>query len=217
MITTTDVKICSRCRRELPLEKFSKQSKATDGLQHTCKDCYKSYCSTNASKIRKTVRHYREKNKNLIKSRIRARRFADPIRFLVNNARSRAKQKNLPFDNITPADIKIPDLCPVLGIKLRINEGQSGPDSPSLDRIDPSLGYVKGNVRIISHRANQLKNDASLHEAELIYLDAIKQRLTLPLPDIERDRLVQVLKALGYSEKKQTFKVIPINSSTSNI
>jgi hypothetical protein len=36
--------------------------------------------------------------------------------------------------------------------------------SPSLDRIDPSQGYIKGNVVVISHKANRLKNDAGLAE-----------------------------------------------------
>ena len=46
--------------------------------------------------------------------------------------------------------------------------------SPSLDRIIPSLGYVKGNIRVISFRANTLKNNATLSELELILEDAKK-------------------------------------------
>ena len=46
------------------------------------------------------------------------------------------------------------------------------PDSPSLDRIVPELGYVKGNIRVISNRANHLKSDATLEEHRKILLDA---------------------------------------------
>lgn len=46
------------------------------------------------------------------------------------------------------------------------------PASPSLDKIIPSLGYVPGNVRIISARANLLKNDATVDELRAILKDA---------------------------------------------
>ena len=89
-------------------------------------------------------------------------------------SKSRAKKYGIPF-NIDISDIIIPHTCPVLGISLvSVREnGKRGyhPDSPSLDRIKPQLGYVKGNVRIISARANLLKSNASLDEMRLILAD----------------------------------------------
>lgn len=60
----------------------------------------------------------------------------------------------------------IPLHCPVLGLPLYRNSGGSaqGPNSPSLDRIDPALGYVKGNVKVISSRANSIKSNATPEE-----------------------------------------------------
>lgn len=75
-------------------------------------------------------------------------------------ARTRARQKGLDFD-ITVDDIVIPEFCPVLGIKL---EPGSVYTRPELDRKDVSKGYVKGNVFIISGRANRLKMNATLDE-----------------------------------------------------
>lgn len=71
-----------------------------------------------------------------------------------------------------PCDIEVDDLapfplkCPVLGIDIDyFKKGKGGSNnSPSIDRMDPSLGYVKGNVRIISQKANRLKQDASVKE-----------------------------------------------------
>lgn len=75
-------------------------------------------------------------------------------------ARNRAKTFNLPF-NIDLEDIFIPDYCPVLRIKLEpTGYGLSNNDSsPSLDRINPILGYVKGNVAVISWKANKIKRN----------------------------------------------------------
>jgi hypothetical protein len=60
----------------------------------------------------------------------------------------------------------------VLGIKINYegNKGQRGfvNDSPSIDRLDSSLGYVKGNVKIICWRANRVKSDATVEELRAI-------------------------------------------------
>jgi hypothetical protein len=51
---------------------------------------------------------------------------------------------------------------------MRNNGGKAVPNSPSIDRIDPERGYVKGNIKIISFRANQIKSDASHQELKLV-------------------------------------------------
>jgi hypothetical protein len=81
-------------------------------------------------------------------------------RYLLSRSFSRAKRLGLEF-NITAEDITIPERCPVLGLKLASNSGDA---SPSVDRMDSTKGYVKGNVRVISWRANNLKSDATLVE-----------------------------------------------------
>jgi len=66
---------------------------------------------------------------------------------------------------LTESDIVIPETCPVLGIPLKLGAGDC---SPSLDRIIPDLGYVPGNVVVMSHRANTIKNNATLDELRTI-------------------------------------------------
>ena len=65
---------------------------------------------------------------------------------------------------ISKEDIKVPIFCPILDIKLEFHFGQGAggkPSSPSLDRIDNTKGYIKGNVQVISHLANQMKSTAT--------------------------------------------------------
>lgn len=82
-------------------------------------------------------------------------------------AKRRAKKKGLLF-NLQVSDIVIPELCPLLGMRLCRHIGPRGPkdDSPSLDRRDSRLGYVVGNVWVISNRANRLKSNATVEELE---------------------------------------------------
>jgi hypothetical protein len=67
--------------------------------------------------------------------------------------------------NLTLEDLVIPKFCPILGIELEVGGKDS---SPSIDRIFPQLGYVKGNVQIISMRANRIKADSTPDELKKV-------------------------------------------------
>lgn len=91
-------------------------------------------------------------------------RRKNPARFMVSCAMQRAKRSGVPF-SISVEDVVIPERCPILGLKLKsgLGQGRQGPneDSPSLDRIVPELGYVPGNVQVISALANKMKCNAT--------------------------------------------------------
>lgn len=72
------------------------------------------------------------------------------------------------FD-ITVDDIEIPDVCPVLGIPLFVSSGTLSRNSPTLDRINSSKGYTRDNIKVISHRANTIKSNASAEEIFAVY------------------------------------------------
>lgn len=97
-----------------------------------------------------------------------------PARFLLSAAKSRAKKGGLPF-NIEVFDIVVPEFCPVLGLKLCIGVGACSDASPSIDRIIPELGYVKGNIKVICRRANRIKNDATPDELYKVWQYALEQ------------------------------------------
>ncbi len=89
---------------------------------------------------------------------------------LYHLAKHRAKKHNIPF-TITQEHIQIPAHCPVLGMPLRPGKGRAHCGSPTLDRIIPTVGYVPGNVRVISFRANQLKSNGSARELRQVAED----------------------------------------------
>lgn len=79
---------------------------------------------------------------------------------MLSAAKSRAKREGKEF-NLDASDIIIPDLCPILLIPLRFTGGRQDSGTPALDRRDNKKGYIKGNVFVISHKANRLKADLS--------------------------------------------------------
>ncbi len=98
----------------------------------------------------------------------------DQRRKLLYGARQRATTKKWDF-NIEIDDIIIPEFCPILGIRLipatgeGSRAGASNDFAPSIDRIDCSKGYVKGNICVISKRANFLKRHANYMELLAVY------------------------------------------------
>ena len=86
-------------------------------------------------------------------------RGKNPEKRILRGARDRARDNNLPF-NLEVSDIIIPEECPILKNPFVVGTQYA----PSLDRIVPELGYVKGNVWVISRKANAMKQDATIEE-----------------------------------------------------
>jgi hypothetical protein len=92
-------------------------------------------------------------------------------------ARRRAIKKNLAFELYTYKDVpKIPKHCPIYKIPLFVGVGVATDNSPSLDRIDNDKGYIKGNLQIISRKANQMKSNGNFKDIEMLYKYMKKQR-----------------------------------------
>ena len=86
---------------------------------------------------------------------------------MLSGAKLRAKLQNIPFDLVL-SDIVIPELCPILGTHLIVGVGSMGNDSPTLDKVIPEKGYVRGNVCVISLRANRMKSESSVDDIRKI-------------------------------------------------
>lgn len=134
-------KYCPSCSAsKLVIEFYT--SKRGDGLRGQCKIC---------EQVRDKKRD-RHKNRTL-------------EGHLYFGAKDRARVNNMEF-SITIKDIVVPDICPALGIPLFRSKGKPTDNSPSLDRLDSSKGYIKGNVNVISMKANRMKSNATLAELE---------------------------------------------------
>jgi hypothetical protein len=107
---------------------------------------------------------WRSSNPDRVKANGEQWRDSNTSKILLGSARRRAKARGLDF-NLVLADIVIPETCPALGLTLCRDAGDA---SPTLDRIDPKKGYVRGNVQVISMKANRIKNDATVEELKLI-------------------------------------------------
>jgi hypothetical protein len=106
--------------------------------------------------------------KNSLGDRSRTHGMSKTPEFIMYyDACKRAIKRNLPID-IVPQDILIPKYCPVLGLELKSGDGIRSPNTASLDCIDPSLGYVKGNIQVVCWRYNKFKADLTPQELKLI-------------------------------------------------
>ncbi|CAB4196923.1 hypothetical protein UFOVP1290_443 [uncultured Caudovirales phage] len=130
----------------------------------------------NKEKYLKYKKEYYSDHRDFYSDLEKKNRKENPKKYMWKAAKKRAKEKNLPF-NISIDDIVIPDICPILGLTLEFGSIEHRDNSPSLDKIIPELGYVVGNIKVISFKANTLKRDGHIEDFEKIiaYIKENKQ------------------------------------------
>lgn len=135
------MKKCSNCQEIKPNSEFHKGT-GKSGLDSRCKTCKK----------KKANQKYRD----------------DWFNMYTIVKKAECKKKDLPFDLSGDFLEKIwTEKCPVFKKKF-VRHDKKDPFCPALDRLDPLLGYVKGNVVWISSRANRIKYDATLEELKKV-------------------------------------------------
>lgn len=135
------MKKCSNCSKEKSLNEFGKLNKSPDGLNYYCKFC-------------ESIRH-------------REKRIKYPEKYIYKEIKNRAKKNGIPF-NLESKDIIIPKICPVFKKPFIFGSMKQRDWSVSIDRVDNTKGYVKGNIIIVSWRANRIKSDASKKELKIL-------------------------------------------------
>jgi len=138
-------KKCNRCFIEKHCSEFYKGKQTSDGFRHMCKTCYD-----------KDVKRQHKCNFNLFQKHTRANKSG--VKFAINEN-----------------DLQYPLNCPLLDIPLNYDNPKAGAkNAPSLDKIIPELGYVPGNVIIMSRLANTMKNCANLKQLRKFSENIIK-------------------------------------------
>lgn len=146
----------------------------------------KRWRENNKEAYRKGYLRYYEENKQEIRKRQNAWRNKNPdyrggnkissantkdswIKYKLTSLKRSAKVRGLEF-NLEASDISslMVSECPISNVHLKYkrftNIGKIGPNSPSVDRIDNSKGYIQGNIQIISAKINRLKGENSIRE-----------------------------------------------------
>lgn len=185
------MKTCKFCNEAKPISAFCNNKTKKDGKNIYCRVCAekkrrawrktnkdranelaRNYRNKNKEKVNTSNKNWRDKNKEKLAQQRKLTRLKNPEYFLYKSAKERAKRKNIPF-SISVEDIIIPKVCPYLGIDLHISNKNMTDFSPTLDRVNPALGYVRGNVVVVSWRANRIKSDGTAAELRAI-ADAIE-------------------------------------------
>lgn len=132
------------------------------------REYYRKQRAENRDEYNAYLRDWRSERRQIVNEQARSRYYKDAAKTLYDNARRRSTKKGLEF-SISIEDIEIPALCPVFGIEFEYR-GKKGMQSyaPSLDRIDSTKGYVKGNIRVMCTRANVLKNVMTKEECQML-------------------------------------------------
>lgn len=157
-------KTCKCCSVSKPVMDFYSKLTSPLGVDCICKIC---------SKKRDKTRRNPETNRRGRVKWIEKTLKKDPSLFLWFRTKWAASAKGLDFD-LDPEDLKIPEFCEVLGLRIVVKMPETGgrrgakDEAASVDRLNSSLGYVKGNVRIISNLANTIKNFGTARQHELV-------------------------------------------------
>ncbi len=163
------VNVCKCCRAKYKTkyyaenrDKILKYKKEYDKKNYLrIKQYDKERYSKNREKFLKEYkenpRYWNEANKSSYRKNIYKR--------LLHAAKNRAIKNNIPF-SITEEDLTKITHCPILGEKFCFGTKNVHPHkfSRTIDRIDPELGYIPGNVLVVSSLSNVVKNNGSLNE-----------------------------------------------------
>ena len=195
-----DTKICNKCAEECYIKEFISNKK----VLNNCSSCRKEMAENKLKNRKENPERYKEYNENyyteerkiIIAERDKKKYLNNRAYMLYNSAKQHAKKLKLDFnlteeyvESIYPKD----NSCPILKETFIIGNKVKNNNSPSLDRINCNIGYVIGNIQVISYKANQIKSNCTLSELELMIKNFKEQFIQVQhdIDDITRKTIIE--------------------------
>lgn len=162
------VKVCKSCGRTLPYSAFNQDKAKADGRRNRCRECDAAYFQAKYADP-----EWRKLHTQRSKDRRKRLKSDDPMQLWAEDAVANAKQRARKYQLLCDIDLEhvrnlVVDTCPLLGLPILYAGSVVSDCSATLDRKNPTLGYTKGNIAVISHRANRLKSDSTIEELQLL-------------------------------------------------
>lgn len=161
---------CPTCKQILPLECFAPCRRGKKGER--CRACqsaaWKKKYKENKSHFTKQRQKWAAKNRKYLTAKNREWREENLAKHFIHTSRQRAKVRGQTYE-LTAEDITpFPTACFYCSRPLTIKYGKRHDASPSIDRLEPKLGYTKQNAVISCWRCNRLKCDMSVAELQAL-------------------------------------------------
>jgi hypothetical protein len=189
-------KLCSDCKIKKNSKEFNKRKASPDGRRNQCRLCEKKYKST----------------------------FTVYMKNKYNGIIKRSKAENLPLPDMTKDEFILEVnaqlqwnafRCPITGDRLEHQsgnidkvDGKQNKNSYSIDRLDPTKGYMKDNILVVSWRWNRMKSDTPLNYMMrfCFYMKANFPKLYMHLKNENMKHFMDLTKSA--EEFKKEFKKI---------
>lgn len=168
-----EIRTCLNCGHTWPVDVKINKVGNLSKVRYFCNSCNKTLTNWQKRSIMlEKVEGYKEK----YLQEKRESRIRNAQHYLWKRAKDRAEKQGLAFD-IEESDVVIPEICPILEVPFEWGTKGEYEYSPSLDKIDPTKGYVKGNVCVISKKANSMKNSATYEELKKFCKNVLRYSL----------------------------------------